>query len=121
LYLSFVYNKAEDKDWRIGGGKIFNDWFSYENVKYFAEVVKKTGAYYWLNYLPEGYSYSPLLMELLYQFEMNLEWGDEQAEDKKERYLVKLIQHMKRQLTDYEKTEIEESYLKKDEIKMNLK
>ena len=115
LYLSFVYNKADDRDWRIGGGKIFNDWFSYKNIKYFAEVVKRTGAYYWLNYLPEGYKYSPLLMELLYQFDMDLEWGDEQAEDKKERYLVKLIQHMKRQLTDYEKTEIEESYFKKDE------
>lgn len=115
LYLSFVYNKADDRDWRIGGGKIFREWFTYKSIKYFAEVVKRAEAYYWLNYLPEGYKYSPLLIELLYQFDMDLEWGDEEADDKKERYLSMLVSKMNRRLTEYELREIEESFFRKDQ------
>jgi len=110
LYLSFVYNKADDRNWRIGGGKIFDEWFKSKGIKYFAEVVKRAGAYYWINFIPEGYKYSPLLMELLYQFDMDLEYGDEQADDKKERYLSMLVSKMNRKLTDYELSEIQESF-----------
>ena len=53
-------------------------------------------------------------MELLYQFDMDLEYGDEQADDKKERYLSMLVSKMNRRLTDYELSEIEESFFSKE-------
>lgn len=73
----------------------------------FANLVKRVGAWYWLNYEPSDGSHSELLVNLASCYELDFDnpsWDEEQM--KKRKYIDFLLQHVDRNLTETEKFEL---------------
>ncbi len=105
-YLGILFRSSE-------GSNIYYEIMG-DRLKYYAQLIERVGAYYWVNY-PSN-SYSSILEELLYDYEMHLSWDlthDEEMVLKKE-YLDKLLSYMERDLSEDERSYIK-SYLEEDE------
>lgn len=101
-YLEYLYVKnPSDYD---GEYKLCDELV---NESSFAELVKRVGAWYWLNYEPSDGSHSKLLVNLAkcYDFDFdNPSWDEE--EKKHREYIDFLLQHVDRNLTSMEKLEL---------------
>lgn len=108
-YLRFIFVKNPKSDW--GESLIDRDIINGNCSKYFAQLIDKYGAYYWVNYIGKS-RYSSMLVSLLNNFSMELDWGlsSEEENVKKEEYLNMLMAYMQRDLTSWEKEFIDEDY-----------
>lgn len=101
-YLEYLYVKnPSDYD---GEYKLCDELV---NESSFAKLVKRVGAWYWLNYEPSDGSHSKLLVNLAkcYDFDFdNPSWDEE--EKKHREYIDFLLQHVDRNLTSMEKLEL---------------
>ena len=101
-YLEYLYVK-NPSDY-FGRHKLCDNFV---NDYSFARLVKRVGAWYWLNYEPSDGSHSELLVNLAkcYDFDFdNPSWDEE--EDKHRKYIDFLLQHVDRNLTSMEKLEL---------------
>ena len=101
------------------GSITLNTWFNDRGIldeimgsdhcKYYVRLINKVGAYYWANCATNRRS---MLTEMLWEFSNELSWSlsnEEELAAKKE-FLNKVMQYMKRGLTDDEKEFIKEDY-----------
>ena len=113
-YLRFIFVKNPKNDW--GESLIDKEMINGRTSKYFARLIDKYGAYYWVNYASKS-KYNSILISLLNNFSMELNWGlsSEEENVKKEEYLNMLMGYMQRELTDWEKEFINEDYYYKED------
>ena len=113
-YLRFIFVKNPKNDW--GESLIDKEMINGRTSKYFARLIDKYGAYYWVNYVSKS-KYNSILISLLNNFSMELNWGlsSEEENVKKEEYLNMLMGYMQRELTDWEKEFINEDYYYKED------
>ena len=113
-YLRFIFVKNPKNDW--GESLIDKEMINGRTSKYFARLIDKYGAYYWVNYVSKS-KYNSILISLLNNFSMELNWGlsSEEENIKKEEYLNMLMGYMQRELTDWEKEFINEDYYYKED------
>ena len=116
-YLRILFVKKPRGRW---SNPIDDEIVNGKHDKYWAELIDKCGAYYWVNYVPDN-KYHSMLINLLSAFSWNIPWsvGAEEERRMKEEYLNKLMSYMQRELTDYEKEYIKEDYFDEDEQQEN--
>ena len=116
-YLRILFVKKPRGRW---SNPIDDEIVNGKHDKYWAELIDKCGAYYWVNYVPDN-KYHSMLINLLSAFSWNIPWSVNADEERrmKEEYLNKLMSYMQRELTDYEKEYIKEDYFDEDEQQEN--
>lgn len=116
-YLRILFVKKPRGRW---SNPIDDEIVNGKHDKYWAELIDKCGAYYWVNYVPDN-KYHSMLINLLSAFSWNIPWGVNADEERrmKEDYYNKLMSYMQRDLTDYEKEYIKEDYFDEDEQQEN--
>ncbi len=116
-YLRILFVKKPRGRW---SNPIDDEIVNGKHDKYWAELIDKCGAYYWVNYVSDN-KYHSMLINLLSAFSWNIPWsvGAEEERRMKEEYLNKLMSYMQRELTDYEKEYIKEDYFDEDEQQEN--
>ena len=116
-YLRILFVKKPRGRW---SNPIDDEIVNGKHDKYWAELIDKCGAYYWVNYVSDN-KYHSMLINLLSAFSWNIPWSVNADEERrmKEEYLNKLMSYMQRELTDYEKEYIKEDYFDEDEQQEN--
>ena len=116
-YLRILFVKKPRGRW---SNPIDDEIVNGKHDKYWAELIDKCGAYYWVNYVPDN-KYHSMLINLLSAFSWNIPWSVNADEERrmKEDYYNKLMSYMQRDLTDYEKEYIKEDYFDEDEQQEN--
>jgi hypothetical protein len=112
-YLRMIFVKRPRGVW---DDPIEDEIINGNSSKYFTELIEEYGAYYWLDY-ESSKRYNSVLVNLLENFIWKLPWNVKASEERvlKKEYLDKLLAHMKRGLSDYEKEYIREDYFEEDE------
>ncbi len=100
IYLKLVYNKVSK-----GYNEIVEEWFSYKNIEFLWDAVKKTNSYYWMNYIPQRGE--TLLLVAVKEYYYSLPWGDDNK-DKIQQYVNFLKTKMNREFTEDELKKIED-------------
>ena len=116
-YLRILFVKKPRGRW---SNPIDDEIVNGKHDKYWAELIDKCGAYYWVNYVSDN-KYHSMLINLLSAFSWNIPWSVNADEERrmKEDYYNKLMSYMQRDLTDYEKQYIKEDYFDEDEQQKN--
>jgi hypothetical protein len=112
-YLRILFVKKPRGRW---SNPIDDEIVNGKRDKYWAELIDKCGAYYWVNYVSDN-KYHSMLINLLSAFSWNIPWGVNADEERrmKEDYYNKLMSYMQRDLTDYEKQYIREDYFEEND------
>ena len=112
-YLRILFVKKPRGRW---SNPIDDEIVNGKHDKYWAELIDKCGAYYWVNYVPDN-KYHSMLINLLSAFSWNIPWSIDADEERrmKEDYYNKLMSYMQRDLTDYEKQYIREDYFEEND------
>ena len=112
-YLRILFVKRPKDRW---SNPIDEEMLKGRGDRYWAELIDKCGAYYWVNYVSDD-KYHSMLINLLSAFSWNIPWdlSIEEERKKKEEYYNKLMCYMQRDLTDYEKRYIREDYFEEDD------
>ena len=112
-YLRLIYVKRPARYWY---DCIADEFFGYDESKYYLELVDKYGAYYWVNYYDRNHSgkYVSGLINLLDYFDNKAGWWkydtNEEINAVKTEQLNKLMPYMERDLTEYELDYIANDY-----------
>ena len=112
-YLRILFVKKPRGRW---SNPIDDEIVNGKHDKYWAELIDKCGAYYWVNYVSDN-KYHSMLINLLSAFSWNIPWSVDADEERrmKEDYYNKLMSYMQRDLTDYEKQYIREDYFEEND------
>ena len=112
-YLRILFVKKPRGRW---SNPIDDEIVNGKHDKYWAELIDKCGAYYWVNYVSDN-KYHSMLINLLSAFSWNIPWSINADEERrmKEDYYNKLMSYMQRDLTDYEKQYIREDYFEEND------
>lgn len=101
-YLRFLFQKNPTDRF---GSKLCDELV---NSRLFSQEVMKLKAWYWLNYKPSEYSRDSLLVNLVHDFDLTIDFDApyEEEEKRKKGFINMLLSHMDRELTSDEKWEL---------------
>lgn len=101
-YLRYLYQKNPTDRF---GNRLCDELVS---SRLFSQEVLKLRAWYWLSYKLSNGNRSPLLVNLVHDFELTFDFDDsyEEEEKRKKQFVNMLLSHVDRELNGYEKLEL---------------